>query len=232
MRLMALVPAAVIVCGSAPAVAQEWTPFVSIEDGFSAVYPGQPKVEAITYATEYRMTLPGRVYSAEDAMGRYSTTVVDYRGIQKLHDDAEAKCKAAKGANFLDGDACMNDFRVDVAGAMDHAAWNLMKREGVKTTHFMWNSNEGLSGRLLQLTEADQSRTFAIIYQHAGRLYIHKGTAPPRKPQPVLFMQTFGAVDEQGRHINYGNRRSMYVEGFSQEWRFPSPPPPRTISEY
>jgi hypothetical protein len=47
-----------------------------------------------------------------------------------------------------------------------------------------------------------------------------------------LFLQTFGAVDEQGRHINYGNRKSYYVEGFSGEWRFPSPPPPRTVREY
>ena len=59
MRLMALIPAAVVLFGGAPAVAQEWTPFVSIEDGFSAVYPGPPKVETITYPTEYRMTLPG-----------------------------------------------------------------------------------------------------------------------------------------------------------------------------
>jgi hypothetical protein len=48
-----------------------------------ATFPGKPKVESITYATEYRMTLPGRVYSAEDPLGPYSTTVVDYRGAQQ-----------------------------------------------------------------------------------------------------------------------------------------------------
>ena len=46
MRPMALIPAAVVLFGSAPAVAHEWTPSVSIEDGFSAVYPG-PQVETI-----------------------------------------------------------------------------------------------------------------------------------------------------------------------------------------
>jgi hypothetical protein len=50
MRLMALIPAAVVPFGNTPAVAQERTPFVSIEDGFSAVYAGPPKVETITYA--------------------------------------------------------------------------------------------------------------------------------------------------------------------------------------
>ena len=69
MRPMALIPAAVVLFGSAPAVAHEWTPFVSIEDGFSGVYPG-PQVETITYPTEYRMTLPGCVYSAATPLRR------------------------------------------------------------------------------------------------------------------------------------------------------------------
>ena len=34
---------------SQSALAQEWTRFVSPEDGFSANYPGQPKVETTTY---------------------------------------------------------------------------------------------------------------------------------------------------------------------------------------
>jgi hypothetical protein len=234
MRLIATILAAVMLCGSAPAFAQEWLPFISAEDGFSAVYPGQPKVEAITYPTEYRMTLPGRVYSAEDARGRYSTTVIDYRGIQKLHDDAEATCLASKGANLLDGDACQNDFIYEVAGAMDYAAWNLIKQEGVKTTHYMWYSNDGLAGRLVQLTNPDQSRTFAVVHQHAGRLLIHKAVVPARMPQPILFIENFGAVDEQGRHITYGKgRTSFYTEGYSGDWRFPTNPlPPRTVQEY
>lgn len=224
MRLFALIPAAVLVLGAAPAVAQDWEPFISVEDGFSATFPGKPKVEPITYATEYRMTLPGRVYSAEDSMGRYSTTVVDYRGIQKLHDEASEKCRAAKGANFQDGDACQNDFRVEVAGAMDYAAWNFMKREGARTTHYMWYFNEMVAGRLLQLTNADGSRTFAVIHQHDGRLYIHQATVPPRMPEPILFMQNIGFVNAEGKNVRY---RSFYTEGYG-EWQFPSPPPPRT----
>ena len=152
MRVILLIPTAVLLFGSAPVFAQEWMPFVSIEDGFRAVFPGKPKVEEITYTSEHRMTLPGRVYSAEDARGRYSTTVIDYRGIEKLHDDAEAKCLAAKGANLLDGDSCQNDFRDDVAGAMEYAAANFMKQEGVQTTQYGWYSNEGVGGRLLHVT--------------------------------------------------------------------------------
>jgi hypothetical protein len=36
----------------------------SREDGFRANYPGQPKVEATTHTTEFRITLPARVYRA------------------------------------------------------------------------------------------------------------------------------------------------------------------------
>ena len=223
MRLIALVPAAVFLLGSTT-FAQEWAQFASVEDGFSATFPGPPKVEQITYPTEYRMTLPGRVYSAEDALGRYSTTVVDYRGIQKLHDDAEAKCLAAKGANGTDGDACQNDFRPEVAGAMDFAAWNLMKQPGAKTTHYMWYTLELVAGRLVQLTNADQSRTIAVIAQHDGRLYINRATVAKGMPEPILFIHNLGFVNAEGKNIRY---RTYYTEGYG-EWRFPSPPPPRT----
>jgi hypothetical protein len=229
MRIIAIAALllSVPVSGVAQDRVEDWTPFVSREDGFSANYPGGPKVEAISYATEYRQTLPGRVYGAADAMGRYSTTVVDYRGAEKLHNDAVAKCQAAKGANFQDGDACQNDFRVEVAGAMDHAAWNVMKRDGVTLTHYMWYFNEMVAGRLLQLTNPDQSRTYTVIHQHAGRLYIHQATVNRGSPEPILFMQSIGWVDDEGRSIRY---RSFYTEGYG-EWQFPHPIPPRTVRD-
>ena len=120
MRVM-IPAAALILLLSQPATAQDWARFVSIDDGFSANYPGQPKVETITYTSQYQQPLPGKVYSAADALGRYSTTVVDYRNIEKLHADKTAKCQAARGANQLDGDSCQNDFRMDVAGATEAA---------------------------------------------------------------------------------------------------------------
>lgn len=241
MRVLKLMSAAVVLFCVAPAFAEPasqqeqeklpavdresegWAHFASVNDGFSANFPGKPKVEQIAYPTEYRMTLPARVYSAEDALGRYSTTVVDYRGIQRLHDAAEATCKAAKGANGLDGDACQNDFRVEVAGAVDYAAWNLMKQEGVKTTHFMWYHLEMVAGRMLLLTNPDQSRTIAVVHQHQGRVYIHKATVPKGMPEPILFMQSLAWVNRNGKNIRY---KTFYTEGYG-EWRFPPPVPPR-----
>jgi hypothetical protein len=224
---MRLIPAAFVVLLSAPALAQDWTPFVSRDEGFSANYPGAPNVEAITYTTEYNQTLPGRVFRATDAMGRYSTTVVDYRDIERLHNERAATCLAAKGAHLQDGDACQNDFRVDVAGATDHAASRFIKRNGVTITHYGLYFAELVSGRLIQMTNPDRSRTYAAIHQHAGRLYIHEATVPAGMPEPILFMQSLGWADEEGRAIRY---RSLYTEGYG-EWRFPHPVPPRTTRD-
>jgi hypothetical protein len=89
---------------------------------------------------------------------------------------------AANGANQQDGDICQNDFRLDLAGATDNAVWNYIKRDGVKVTHYMYYFIELVSGRLLQMTNADKSRTYAAIHQHAGRLYIHEATVPQACP--------------------------------------------------
>lgn len=228
MRMLPLTQAAFVaalLC--APAFAQEWTHFTGKEDGFSSNYPGAPKVETTTYATQFGQTLPARVYRAADPLGRYTTTVVDYRNIEKLHNERSAKCRAANGANFQDGDVCQNDYRMEVAGAMDYAAWNFMRRDGVKVTQYMFYVNEQVAGRLLQLTHVDQSRTHAVFHQHAGRLYIHEATVPPGMPEPILFMQSLGWVDDEGRTIRY---RNIYAEGYG-EWMFPHPPLPRTTRD-
>jgi hypothetical protein len=226
MRVM--IPAALsIIFLSQPALAQDWMRFVSPEDGFSSNYPGQPKVEVITYTSQYRQPLPARVFTAADALGRYSTTVVDYRNIEKLHADRAAKCQAAKGSNQRDGDTCQNDFRVDVAGATDFAVWNFIKQDNVKLTSYMFYFVELVSGRLIQMTNADKSRTYAAVHQHAGRLYIHQATVPPGMPDPILFMQSLAWSDEKGLAIRY---RSIYTEGYG-EWKFPAPQPPHTLRD-
>jgi hypothetical protein len=228
MRFIRPIPVALVLCCIAhPVLAQEWTRFVSPEDGFSANFPGKPAVETKTYLSEYRQALPAKVYSATDALGRYSTTVVDYRGIEKMHAERAAKCQAAKGANQQDGDTCQNDFRVDVAGATDHAVWDYMRRDGVKITSYMFYFVELVSGRALQMTNADKTRTFAAIHQHAGRLYIHEATVPAGMPEPILFMQSLAWADDKGLAIRY---RTLYTEGYG-EWKFPHEPPPFTVRD-
>jgi hypothetical protein len=227
MRLHPLIPAALIVLGSVPGFAQDWSPATNRDDGFRANYPGPPKVETIAYPTEFRLTLPGRVYRAADALGRYSTTVVDYRDAERLHSERAATCRAAKGANLQDGDVCQNDFVLDIAGAMDHAAGRFLKRDGVKVTQYGMYYVEFVSGRQIQLTNPDGSRTYAALHQHAGRLYIHEATVPAGMPEPILFMQSLAWINEKGSAIRY---RTLYTEGYG-DWKFPSPMPPHTLRD-
>jgi hypothetical protein len=233
MRFPAVIPvalAAALVAAlpvAAPVFAQDWAPVTSKEDGFRAAYPGQPAVTAISYSTEFRMTLPARVYRASDALGRYSTTVVDYRSVERMHNERAAACRAAKGANQQDGDSCQNDYVLELAGAMDHAVSHYLKRDGVKTTQYGLYFVEMVSGRLLQLTNRDQSRTNVAVHQHAGRLYIHEATVPPGMPEPILFMQSLAWVNDQGLAIRY---RTLYTEGYG-EWKFPQPAPPFTLRD-
>jgi hypothetical protein len=229
MRFPAMIPAVLAaLCAVPPAVAQEWGPLTFKEDGFRAAFPGQPKVETIGYTSEFRLTLPARVYRASDALGRYSTTVVDYRNVERLHNERAATCRAAKGANQLDGDSCQNDYVLELAGAMDHAVSRFLKRDGVKVTQYGLYYLEVVSGRLLHLTNPDQSRTNVAVHQHAGRLYIHEATVPAGMPEPILFMQSLAWVNDQGLAIRY---RTLYTEGYG-DWKFPQPaPPPFTLRD-
>lgn len=222
MRLTQLILAGLVVTATAPASAQDWATATYTDDGFRANFPGQPKVEQFTYESEFHLQLPGRVYHAADAFGDYSTTVVDYRASQRLHDERAAQCLAAKGANQQDGDTCQNDFVMDVAGATDYAASAFLRREGVKVTQFGAYSLDQVSGRFMQLTNADGSRTHVAIHQHDGRLYIHKATVPAGMPEPLLFMHSLAWVNAQGQAIRY---RTLYTEGYG-EWQFPRPVAP------
>jgi hypothetical protein len=60
------------------------------------------------------------------------------------------------------------------------------------------------------------------MHQHEGRLYIHEAVVNPGQPEPILFMQNLGFLNEAGESIRY---RTMYTEGYG-EWEFPNPAPP------
>jgi len=217
MTITRVIQVALLVAAAGPASAQDWATVKFIEDGFRANFPGSPTVESINYETEFDMQLPGRVYHAADALGDYSTTVVDYRTLQQLHDERSARCRAADGANQLDGDSCQNNFEMDVVGATDHAAAAFLKREGVTVTQFGLYHIDRVLGRHMQLTNADGSRTYVGIHQHTGRLYIHQATVPAGMPEPLLFMQSLAWVNAEGLATRY---ITFYSEGYG-EWQFP-----------
>ena len=220
MRRISVSTAALILFMSGAAFAQEWIQYASKADLFGVNFPSEPKVQEIAYATEFGTTLPGHVYSVENGPSRYSVTVVDYNDAEKIHAARAEQCRKNGG----EGDACTNSWRADVQGSIVYATSKFLQRNAV-VTHFGWAVVDQVEGHRLQLTNADGSRTFAEIHRHGTRLYVLEATVPSRAPAPGLFQQSLMFLDEEGKPVRY---RTYYTTGYSEAWKFPAPPPPRT----
>jgi hypothetical protein len=199
MLRLSLIAAALSLLISTHSFAQEWVEYASQPDFFSINFPTEPKIENITFATEYGVKLPGRVYSSSEGASRYSVTVIDYTEAAKLHEQKSKACLAeGKYPDF-----CSDHGRLDTRGAIDFATWSYLKKDA-KVTFFAYYNSDLVEGRQVQLTNnADGSRTFLAIHMHENRLYILDGTVPKGAPQPALFQQSMGFIDKDGKRIRY-----------------------------
>jgi hypothetical protein len=200
MRLLAFIPAALLLLSPGLATAQEWDTFVSRADRFSITFPGEPKVETITWPSEYGAVFPGRVYTQANASGRYSVTVIDYKDAEKIH------AAISKPESFQDPIY----WQIDIQASIQYAATKFRQRPGVKVTYDAWHYIDLVEGHQLQLTNPDQSRTFVAIYLHENMLYILEATVPKGAVQPALFQQNLSFLDENGNRVRhdeiYSNR--------------------------
>jgi hypothetical protein len=214
MRLMPLISAALVLSLSGPSFAQEWVEFANREDRFTCLFPSQPKITETIYRSEHRADLPARVYSATQGQSRYSVTVVDYNQAQRILTEKAKKCPP--GAEpCLGGPGNAGHWKDDIRGAVIYASWQFFLRDA-KVTSYLWNNIDQVEGHQLQLTNsADKSRTFAGIYMHENKLYIAEGTVPAGYPEPGLFQQSVGWLDENGVGLRY---QSIYSNGW------PAPP--------
>jgi hypothetical protein len=203
------------------ALGQEFVEFTSVEDGFRIAFPGRPQVQNTTYTSQYGYPLPAKVYSVTSGPQRFSVTVVDFRGIQQ---QAIAKT-CPKGPDTCQRRALTavigeGEWRNDVRGAMLYALNTFINR-GAKITNITGDWQDLVEGMMVQLTNADQSRTFASISMHDNRLYIVEGTAPVRGyPPPIAFQQNFAVVDSQGTSIRY---QRMYSNAYHGLGEYPVP---------
>ena len=210
MRLIPVIAAALILFCSCPSFAQGWIEYASQQDFFTINFPGEPEVQDSTYDTAYFITLPARVYSHQNGPSRYSVTVVDYGDAAERHAALVVSCQADIGG----GDSCNNHTATDLRSAMDDATWHLLQREA-ELTHFVYYQADRVAGRTLHLKNSDGSLTFAAVNMHEDRLYILEGTVPADAPPPMLFQQSLGFLDQEGRRIRYA---TTYANGF------PAPP--------
>lgn len=213
MRLTPLISTAFALCVSGSLLAQEWVEFASREDRFTCLFPTQPKVTQTTYLSQHEANLPSRIYTAEQGQSKYSVTVVDYNQARRILTEKAKSCPA--GAEpCLGGPGDEGHWKADIRGAVDWETWQLLKRD-VKVTSFVWAAMDGVEGRQLQLTNADKSRTFVGIFMHQNKLYIAEGNVPRGYPEPALFQQSLGWLDENGIGLRY---QGTYSNNY--------PPPP------
>lgn len=193
MRRSRLVPVMFIVWLSVPSFAQTWTTYVNLEDRFSVNFPGEPEIEEIAFDSEYRAVFPGRIYTYDDGANSYIVTVIDYTDSERIHEERTNKTQA---------DSFPMYWQIDVRASIAYAAWGFRQRDA-EVTYDAWHYIDLVAGHQLQLTNADQSRTFASIYLHDSRLYILEATVPPGAPPPGLFQQSLKFLDEAGNGIRY-----------------------------
>jgi len=214
MRLFPFIATILALCIAGTLFAQEWIEFASKEDRFTCNFPSQPKITETTYRSEHEADLPARVYTATQGQSRYSVTVVDYNQVQRILTEKAKSCPA--GAEpCLGGPGDEGHWRVDLRGAIVYATWRLMQRDA-KVTSFVYGFVDNVEGHQLQLTNnGDKSRTFAGVYMHQNKLYIIEGTVPAGYPEPGLFQQSLGWLDENGIGLRY---QSYYSNSY------PAPP--------
>ena len=216
MHLRRLIPAAFMLCISGPAPAQGWIEFPSEQDLFGVNFPGEPKVEETTWASQFEATFPARVYSVEKGQSRFSVTVVDYRDAERIHTEQAKDCppgaETCLGGPGITG---VGYWKHDVQGSMVYAARRYLQRDA-DMTNFLWNTLDQVEGLQLYLTNPDKSRTFVAIYLHKDRLYILDATAPQGVLGVEIFQQSLRFIDEEGETVRY---QRLYHNS--------APPPPR-----
>jgi hypothetical protein len=202
MRITSVLTASCVLLLLQPISAQDWVEYVNRADRFTVPAPGEPKVETITWDSEYGGRFPGRIYSWTQGRTRYSVTVVDYSESERIH--SELKHIAYSGGPGPGGVYWL----VDIVGSVAYAAMKYRQKPGVQVTYDAFHYIEFVPGIELQITNADATRTYAGLYLHENRLYILDATAPRSEAPPIIFQQSFGFLDMGGNPVRY---RPFYV---------------------
>ena len=174
-------------------VQAQWRQFVDQEEFFSVNFPGEPEIGVIDYHSEYGATLPAKVYSVTDGDSLHSVTVVDFTDAQSAYAELADRSDEANNASLW-----LYDQRASVA----YAARNFRLRGG-EVTFDAWHHIDLVEGHQLQITNTDNSRTYASIYLHDSRLYILEATVPEGSLPQGLFQASLSFLDETGTKIRY-----------------------------
>ena len=203
------------------AAAQEWQEYVSLQDGVSINFPGQPRITETTWQSQLGYALPARVYSAERGPERFSMTVVDYRPLEQLGIERWKKCPPGN-SQCRDGGPTIGPgyWKQDERGAMVYALAKYLKRP-FQVTDYAWDWQDMVEGQSLQLNGPDRRRTLVYVAMHERRLYILEASAPEEHAEPGLFQQSLGWLDKDGKRIRY--TETIYSNSYHGLGVYPRP---------
>ena len=220
---MRVIPIVLALLLSAPtfALAQEWEEFVSIQDGFAVNFPGKPKVTEMKWQSQLRYELPARVYSAEKGAEKFSATVVDYSSLEQLGTARWKQCPPGN-AQCRDGGVSIGPgyWKQDERGAITFAIAKYLKGP-YKVTDYTWDWQDMVEGEQLQLDSEDGRRVLVFVAMHERKLYILEASAPHHHPEPGLFQQSMGYVNENGKRIRY--TETIYSNSYHGLGVYPRP---------
>jgi hypothetical protein len=174
MRLLGILVVTVLALSPLSASAQGWFEYVNQEDQFSVNFPSQPEISELTYLSETGASLPAHRYETSDGAARYTVTVVDYS----------------------------TAVPEDIGNALHHAADSYRNGAG-EVTYDDAGGVDGIDGRMVQLTNEDESRSFVQIAYHLDRLYVVDATVLAGSIVPGHFQQSLVMLDDQGRRVRY-----------------------------
>lgn len=177
----------------ATASAQSWRMFTGHDQFFSVNFPSEPTVRDFQYASEYGATLPGKIYEVRNGDSLHSVTVVNFTDAQRIYQELPDRTDEGNNAAL---------FLYDQRGSIAYAARNFRLRGG-EVTYDAWHHIDLVEGHQLQMTNPDQSRTYAAMYLHDGRLYVLEATVPRGSLPQGLFQQSLSFLDEDGNRIRY-----------------------------
>ena len=98
----------------------------------------------------------------------------------------------------------------EVRGSIAWEAWHYRKdaaASGGEVTYDGYAVVDGIQGHQLQITNADQSRTYIGINLLAGRLYVLEANVPEGLPLPMLFQVSLQMLDENGDRVRFSTDR-------------------------
>ena len=208
MRLVSVLSVVFVLSVSGSGFAQEWSEYINRDDLFTVHLPTKPKVETITYTSEFNGELPARLYTAEDSLGRYSLTVVDfYTNIEQIAAERVKTCppgnEPCRGGPVIG----WGYWRIELRGALVWASWKYLQKD-VKLIHYMWNNVDLVEGHeMTVVSNVDRSKSYVSIYLLTKAASI-SSTRPCRMERRLLDCCTHPCASSTPKAILFAIRAS------------------------